>query len=263
MRSSHLCLLLLVAGCSPPPDAPEEFDELCHFIFAHYDDENPEALVAALDNLDVWLHDHPEEPQEGYAIELLEETTVDALPGEHDVTDIRGAAVVTETGNGADLLAHALVVADQTEVFPGMYTTFERTYDGDPECFVDMECGEIEVDNWSVAEMALGIVQSSDSTGQFLWVDTDRGPTLLNRSWMNGPAGFSVDWLTAEEQLYLAVVAPREGGGVWRVQVAWLVAEIFGGEVPEGTALNLVIDGMRDRDEELYVFVDEQYGSGS
>jgi hypothetical protein len=51
MRLTLPLLLLLSLGCRKVPPAPEELDELCGYLFAHFDEEHPDALEQGLLNL--------------------------------------------------------------------------------------------------------------------------------------------------------------------------------------------------------------------
>jgi hypothetical protein len=257
-----LPLTLALLACKPVEKAPVEFDELCAFLYAHALDDDPELLGDGLANLHAWLADHPEEPLEGYAVADLDEDLIASLPGrERAPGDVKGAAVLTESPYAPDALASVLLLEDQLAVFPDTYTVFDRTYDlADPTCFADDPgCELVVTENHMIVSMPLSIVMDTETVGEFRWAPSPFGRALLNRNRFTRPAELSVDWLTVDDQFFLSVTMPREGGGAWRVQMTWVVAELLGGGVPEGTALRMTINGLRNADEELYGYI----GGGS
>ena len=85
----------------------------------------------------------------------------------------------------------------------------------------------------------------------------ESGWALMSRAWQLEPGEVSVGWLQIGEQFYFSAVVPN-GSGAWRLQVVWVVAEIVGADMPESTALNLTVKGLRERDETLYAWMEEQ-----
>ena len=73
MQSS---LLLLLWGCRPPPDAPQNLDDLMSYLFEHTRDERPDAMIAGIENLSLWLESHLEETFDGYRVTNLSSESV-------------------------------------------------------------------------------------------------------------------------------------------------------------------------------------------
>ena len=96
------CLLTLTvlafgSACSPPVEAPTQFDELCSFIYKHADDEDPQALADGVVNLQNWLKSRRDEVREGYMVDNLDPEVVKTLDGQdHDLTDLLGVAFATQ-----------------------------------------------------------------------------------------------------------------------------------------------------------------------
>ncbi len=245
-----------LVGCKRPPEAPTKLDELCAYLFEHLEDDS-EFTEVGVANMAAWFDNHLEETSEGYEVNTLSEDAVDALDKKNrSAKALIGAAVSTESPHSAEDLVHALVRADQTKIFPKTYASFERTFVTKSQCFVKGTCDRVEFDNHAVSTLPLGITYTADSTGQFLWVETEDGPALVSRSWMHTPADISVDWLRIEAQFYLSVTIP-DGKGAIRLQATWVEGEMLAGGMPEASALNMLIDSFRKNDEDLYAWVED------
>lgn len=240
-----LVLPLLLGACKPPPDAPAELDQLVAYLFEHHDDEDPEPLQVGAANLDRWLDARLEETLEGYSVADVSRSALDEIGvGEVDFERLAGAAVGHESAWAPDALGAAITAAPALEMYPDDYTAYERTYHGDVDCFLDGDCVFLEATVRSSASYALGLDVTSTSRVQYRWFETDAGRAFAQRSWLVEPVTVSVEWLDVEEQFFLWVILP-EGEGARSIQATWVVATITGADVPEGLALNLVIDQMQ------------------
>ena len=74
-------LLVGAIGCTPPPDAPADLENLSEYIFAHMGDEDTAELEAGLINLRTWLETgtNLESTQEGYTVNDLKDESVNSL----------------------------------------------------------------------------------------------------------------------------------------------------------------------------------------
>ncbi len=253
-----LTALVLSPACKAPPEAPQELDELCGFIFEHFTDEDPAELAAGLGNLDTWLNANLEETLEGYEVTELSRDSVDALDeNSRDLDGMVGAAVGTEGSFDPAEIAEVLVLVDPVELSPGMYEVYDRTFLTDQNCFVKAKCETLEVFNYMESTYPLGLDVTTETNGQYRWVDMETGTAMLQRTWMDSPAEVSVDWLSVQDQFYLNVVMPSESGSV-RLQATWIVAQVINAEIPDGIALTLVIASMQDVYEDVDAYLEEQ-----
>jgi len=257
MRAT-LPLLLFASACQGIPEAPLTFNELCVFVWDNLGEEDPAALSVALDNLTDWLEGNPaDEPEDGYSIDPLEPEMVEGLGDEeHTTQGVRGGAVVSEGRWPPVMFVEPLILEDQTMVFPELFLSFDREFEGSPECFASANCEWVGMVNDVHAELPLGVETRTLSTGEFRWIDTSRGKALLHRSWKEGEVEINVSWLRIEEQYYMGMVLPREGGGVYCLEAAWMAAEISVGNVPENMALKMAIKGMRNKHELLFDYLE-------
>ncbi len=248
MRAAYLLpsFLLLAAGCRQVPPAPQELDELCGYLFGHFDEEHPDALEQGLANLDTWLLDNLEETFEGYSVTNLSEETVNALDDRSRATDaMLGAAVGTESPYPPYALGVPQLVDNQEELFPDAHELYDREYLSDAECFVDTKCEFAEVDNYIEDDYpVIGDIVISNH-GQYRWVETEKGLAWVQRTWFNQPAEMSVDWFDIQDQYYLNVLLPY-GEGTLTMQSMWVEAYWDNMPISENMAQNLLISQMQN-----------------
>ena len=245
-----------LAACSRPPEAPTELEELCAFLYEHLPDEDPEALSVAVDNLERWLDGELEGLVEGYTVATMSQAALDALEGDHerDATAMVGGAVGTVSDFGVGDIVATIMLEDPLEVYPEQYHQWDRTFRDDPACFVGRDCESILYDNATEAALPLNLRMASENTAQYRWVEASIGATVVSRSWIAAPARDNLGVLRVQDQHYLSVTMPH-GGELVRVQAVWADAEIIGLEVPEATALNMLISSMISQDEAMYAWL--------
>ncbi len=255
MRAALILPIVVVlgAGCHQVPPAPDELDELCGYLFGHFDEEQPDALEEGLANLDAWLLDNLEETLEGYSVTNLSEETVNALDNRGRDTDAMiGAAVGTESPYPPYSLGIPQVTADQEELFPDSHDHYERTYLSETDCFVDIACEFVEVDNHIEDTYPVIGEVIVDNHGQYRWIETEAGLAWVQRTWFNEPADLDVDWFDIDDQYYLNVLLPH-GEGTLTLQSMWVEAYWDSLPVSENTAKLLLISQMQN----VYVQLDE------
>lgn len=251
-------ILLLALGCRPDP-APQELEQLCGYLFAHFDDEDTRELEDGVANLDAWL----EAPgnaidDDGVEVDNLPQDVVDTLDGgrAHTVDGAVGAAVSDGLTHGVDAVAVALVEDDQQEVFEGVYSFYERSFLDDVDCFMSKECDRLAVDNDMVAEYGGVITVETLMRAEYRWVELDGEHVLLQRNWLIGDSVVSVDWASVDEQYFFMAMLPRSDGGL-RLQSIWIKAQLGDDAAPEGAALNVMVNSMKGQSETLQEYLDQ------
>ncbi|MDP2312338.1 MAG: hypothetical protein Q8P41_05490 [Pseudomonadota bacterium] len=254
MRSFLLVLPLLV-GCKPaPPDAPEELNELVGYLYTNVPGEDPAPLEVGAVNLDVWLQERIDETLVGYTVDNLTPESIEALgEGERDLEELAGAAVGHVSVFPTEELVTALVVDDPMNIYPGTYVSFEREFDGDPECFASGECDWLEAEVHASFDYVLMQVQTH-SRVQYRWIDSEVGRVYVERTWLREAAVVTSTFIEVDQQYYLRVVLP-DGEGTRSIQATWVVARLVG-DMPENAALNLLIDSMSKQAVKLDEYVE-------
>ncbi|MFH1465856.1 MAG: hypothetical protein ABIO70_15825 [Pseudomonadota bacterium] len=260
MKPLHLLLLsaLLASGCRPPP-APVELDELCAYLFGHFEDESPREMQAGLANLDTWMQAHLEDTLEGYEVTNLSDAMVDVLDERnHNTADMLGAAVgVLIEGYDPYALGIAMSVEDQLEVIPGAHTDYTRTYLSDEVCWAEVDCEFLRTTNHLEDNYPLLGDVISENWADFRWVELETGLAMVQRSGLRQPSEvMGMDSFALNDEYYLNVMLPHGQGGGLTLQSMWVDATLNDDSVPESLALNLVINQMQAIYGDIVDFLD-------
>lgn len=252
-------LLLAMVACSTPPEAPAELDALIGYLFSHAMDEDPAALQVGATNLDAWMDARLDETLEGYAVNVLDEATLDGLDdSDRSAEGLVGAAVGhVSPYNALDLVATVLVTPP-TERDPETTIAHESDLDiAERDCFLSRECGSLQYTSQATDNFALGLQVTSTNNVQYRWFDTADGETaLIQRTWLAEQPQVNFDWLEVVAQYYVWVSLPFEGG-TRNMYAMWALTRITGNDVPEDLALSLAIDGMAGGGDRLDAWIDE------
>jgi hypothetical protein len=232
--------------------------------------EDEVVLADGVRNMETWLvsnldakkqTEDQETIRDGYTVRDFDLSLLATVRDDVDPAaegSIAGAAVATQSVFDVDAIMTALVYDDQATVFAETTISHERTYLSGRSCFADRSCQLIDTDN--VVDNTFGNVPfdldvQSKSRSQYRWVNygTDAEPTwaLLNRTWLVDDAvtgGTMGGIVELHEQMYLLVVLPWEDGALV-VGNTWVSATIT--DFSEGVALNMMVNGMKDRGETL------------
>ena len=242
------------AGCQRPPDAPETLDDLCSYLYTHHPDEDLAAVTAGLANLDVWLDENWDEMEDGFSVSGLTEETVDAVDGtQRSVEDIFGVAAGTRSDHAVDTTANALLAVDQAVVAPESFGYYERDYITDLDCFLERSCLRLVTDEHFEALLPLGITSDNHAANEYLWAELEQGWALLQRSWLAEAPDVNFAWLQVDEQYYVNALLPAGDGHV-RMQTTWMVNTQE--DVPEGTVMTMVVQGMEANAERVDGYLD-------
>jgi hypothetical protein len=248
---SYSILILTLFACRPP-QAPKTLDDLSSFLYEHVWDDDEDFLEVGLENLELWLQDHMSELGEGYEITNLSQEAVSGLEGDdRDVTGLIGAAVGYEVEFPVEDIVLAMTYDDPVEIYPGVYEYYDRTYIQGEDCFATRECNHLEFDVHSNAFMPLGLELEATFRAQYHWVETELGLASVQRVWTREPPIINKDWLTVDQEYFLAVTMPLPNGRSRRVESMWVIAEMGNIDVPEGMALSITIDSMLKSQEYL------------
>lgn len=247
-----MMLAFALLACKPPPDAPDELDELVGYLFAHVATEDEDYLLAGASNTDTWLEQRLAETLEGYAVDDLSEEVVSALgEGERDLSGLAGAAVGHDSIHGVETLVETMLRTDPLEIYPETYASFERDDGGQLDCFLDGDCDLLDAEVWADQSYALGLQVQTNSRVQYRWIDTPNGRAMVQRTWLRSPADVSFDWLAVDQQYYVWLMVPQPDGTSRSIQATWVVAQFSGDDVPEDLALQLVISSMSGQSQTL------------
>ncbi|MBN2800647.1 MAG: hypothetical protein JXX28_16005 [Deltaproteobacteria bacterium] len=245
-----LILPLLLAACSRPPDAPENLEEISAWIFTHHGDEEPAALSQALDNLGPLLNANVDAVREGFQVVGLPQEAVEALsPDEvHTAAGILGVSTALLSAFPLDDNAYAQLAVDQALIHPDTYLAYARDYQGDADAFLAHQDERLSTFEQVTVSLPLGGELEHRTSNQQRWIDTQWGPALVQRSWLPERGEANYEWLEVDEQYYVNLFLPVEGG-VWHLQTSWMVNDQD--LIPDATLLSQMVDLMYDLAEGL------------
>jgi hypothetical protein len=263
-----MLVLVALAACNRPPEAPEELSDLAGFLFEHFADEDPTPLQDGVANLDAWLGRNIEDTTgDGYEVTNLREEVLESVnPGQdHHMEDLAGASVGYVSQFDVEPLAEALLLDEQEDVFPQSYETHDRTFLDDPGCFMSRDCDFVGTDNVTLATYAGLIKVSTHSQAEYRWIewepdDGEGAPSwaFLQRAWLVDEADVTPEGLVRVfEQLYVGVTLQWDGEDddsaedeAVRLGTTWISAQILG-PFTEGSALGLIVNSMKGEGETL------------
>jgi hypothetical protein len=258
MRPSPPTLLFLLAGCKMPEPAPTELDELVHFFFAQTDEQEHERIVEGAENLVAWYEANAvgEQPVTGGVISDLSQERIDALEElewSPDPSLCAGVFVISQLSCDLDSAAAISLEPEQTEVFEGNYKSYERSWDSDPDCYVDGRCDGVDwtsliEDNFvgGYGEMFYRMVvkmrRSRDEDGQ--------PAALLIRSVMPEIAQEEVGFGGFEQSYHIEAYAPNRAGLV-HLYGMWSYGWAFESDHDDKMWFDQYLAGLEDFEEQL------------
>lgn len=260
-------LLITVCSCGLE-EAPQTLAELGPFLYEHHPDEDLGYMEAGLEQLGGWLDKHWDPEELAYeGIDPLTDKVVDSLDDQdRSAVDLISMAVITESGHLVEEAAWAMLAVDEDEVYPDMFSFYERTALSDVDCFLDQECERVETREKIESEFAFGLHTSSKSFNQYLWVETEYGPAFVQRNWLIEPPETNSSLLECEEQFYMNLFTPRYNAkkekvtGFYRLQTTWLVVDQSA--VPDSTARAATTSNMEDNSTALDLYLDDHCNRG-
>lgn len=238
---------LLLLACSKPPEAPKELDELIGFFFTHAMDEDETYLQVGGENLAAWMDARLDETLDGYAVNTLDQATLDGLDGsERPADDLLGAAVGHESPHSPWALAASVANHYPTERNPDRTVSYTRANETDRDCFLEERCDRYTFDFTSLSSLPLGIEVESTFRQQMRWFTLPDGQSaFVEANWMHEPADINVDWLEVRGQYYAWVSLPHDGGSR-NMYATWADTRFVGDSVPESLGVDLAIGTMQD-----------------
>jgi hypothetical protein len=222
-------------GCKPPPDAPDDLENLSEYIFAHMGDEDTAELEAGIANLKIWLEtdSNLESTLEGYTVNDLKDESVNALDDvERSIRDsLYGAAVAHEYDHSMKDLKQTMFVDDWSAVSSGTYDCSERVYASadQPSCIVDGSCMELSYETDSVSSWAGAVDVISTSLGEVRRIDIDGEEIILQRTWLEGPSetsGLLGDKVELYAQYFVNIMFPSSTGSILRTTATWMDVQV-------------------------------------
>ncbi|MCO4743383.1 MAG: hypothetical protein KC912_01255 [Proteobacteria bacterium] len=226
-----LPLLILLPACKRPPEAPAELDDLSRYLYRSWGAEDEAEREVGFSNLIAFLETiDMEDNLQDRAWELTPVNEDDLWdiewPTEQDPAATLGVAVARQSVYPPLDHATLQIEEDQLPAEPSA-NEYVRTFDVDPTCFLDETCNPLFSVN-QVQRQNLLISVDFTLYKDFRWVETDNGPALFARSyvdqvWEGNSGGSSI-----VQSYSCDIWLPDGNGTTWRYQTLWSESEVGG-----------------------------------
>lgn len=255
VRSIASLVVLVASGCFPPPEAPSELNELVHYIYREWENEDPRVLEAGIENLEAFLTEL--DPGSGlgersFSVTPLarEDLATIERTEERDPADTFGIAVALSSKHTVD--KHALLQTDDDQLpAEPSAAQYKRHFKTDRDCFRKQTCDVLRTENDITRQNALMYVDMK-LFKHFRWVqmEGDR-KAMVARSWTPQPYRSRDNENTAILQSYsLDIVVPTSSGETWRIQIVYSETSGLGGnDLQAYVVTESTEDGLEAADE--------------
>ena len=243
-------------ACKAPPQAPADYEQLLDYIFTHSGDEDDAELVAGLQNLQLWLEEEDTSNLiEGNSISILSSTAVENLEGQHDLEDLKGVSLITESSYNGQILMEALTQYSFAEIMPDVYLTYDREFDVGKNCIVEKECFWASGTVFTIADWGILGEVTAQRNIEFRWVELEDDWAFVQRWWLTEPStGTKLD-LQIDNQYYIGINYASDIGTL-RIHGSWINMTLSTGDASDSAAQQ-VIRGWKNDAENLDLWISE------
>ncbi|MEZ4317607.1 MAG: hypothetical protein R3F61_08880 [Myxococcota bacterium] len=239
-------------------DAPQALEDLAVFGFVHFDDGDAftEATVAGLS---ARIDENAEPLLEGYRVgELSTEDLATAGIDVGEIEAIGGIAVTIPQRSEVDdligIITSDTIAADFTTTLE--YDVLTST---DRDCFLSHACDSYTFEAFRVNDV--GILGTSEQTFTMTvrWVALPDGRVgALARQLVVDPTTLSSGLARIDQNFILDFYEPLPTGGSRRFQANWIAYALLGLDLPDGIALDLAVNALRNRGEEMDTLIESR-----
>jgi hypothetical protein len=242
-------LLLLLAACTPPVEAPEEFGDLTRFLFASFASETDAELAAGVPGLESYLAEVElgEGPRDrAVTLPPLTSEFLEDLTRPPDTDPANQVPVGLASQSEHDLAAAVDLITDPNQVCiaNNSYKYYRRDFSSDPACFRDGSCSSLA----ALAEIRYESFLANiwyDEHQRWRRVELDDGRTaIFQRAHTDRVFASDNEGATWDQRYALNVWLPQadDGSKTWRFLAFWSEANIPA--IGDDAYANLVADGI-------------------
>ncbi len=251
MRTLPLPLLVFTLACRGPEPAPDRFEELLGWMFAHAEDEEPDALQDGASHATAWLDDHFDETLEGYVIDPLTEDQLAAVDASgRDRSGLRGVAVGYPFTADLDQVVVEVVERRENAIIDTADQQEVELIDGDPDCFVAETCERVSYDVDQTTDLGFNITLRTWMRFEYRHLETDAGPALTLRTWTTQTPEITTDLFSVLQVYQMWALLP-EGNGWRSIQGQWVEAQAGDSGLDVDFVMQIWINGLIDSEERL------------
>ena len=274
MRTSLLAPLLITAvlatpACRKLDPVPEDADGAASWLYRNQDLDEPEEVIAAMDQLITALALDPEDqfmegllnPLDAESVEAVGRVPVSSLPEEEQgaVTeeDLAAGTYVMLSEQQGMVVASVIPcsVQDVVDVFKrtdqdviqGGYDAYDRQYTSDEDA---LDSGEMLTWETNYTLSTLGATYDATILGQLRYVDADKTYALA-RAVLPEPGEFTRGGQYFHQDYQLDLFAPTDDGNTTHVFTVWRDMNLAGFHSSNAAYIATVSNAFRDADDNI------------
>lgn len=223
--------LLVLGACKRPPEAPKQLDDLSQYLYAEWDNEDPEVLAVGLANLRLQLEkiemDSGNVNDRSWELSPIAANVAAEVDGpDEDPADTLGVAVARESVWPVSDHARLQAEPDQVIAEPSAKNYARSFPNKEDVCFPDMEC-EVMVTTNVVNRENLVMSVTGDLYKDFRWVELEDGSmAFMSRSWIPEPWIGDSEKSKVWQSYSIDVFLPQGKDKTWRYQTLWSESEV-------------------------------------
>ncbi|MCB9796714.1 MAG: hypothetical protein H6741_28785 [Alphaproteobacteria bacterium] len=252
MRAILPLTALALVACKEPIEAPAELNDLSHFMWAEWDNEDPEVLIAGVNSLEAWAADKDADASNWgdrfYEIDPLPNATVtDEGLTTHGLNseDAIGVGELYASVHAPPKHATLFGLADQSDpIEPSSPDSYTRTITaGDADAFAAGTEETLESHN-QINRRNILFTLDYELDKVWRWVTLEDGrEVIVSRSWSeeSGPVNDDDEQILQAYSLELWI--PNDAGGSLRWLITWQQAEL---SIDDDAMKSLVGGSMND-----------------
>lgn len=252
-----LVAIACLSACPPPrAEAPEDLEGLARYFFAAQVSATDEELDEAIGNLSEVLEGVLDgEPHKVGALQLLDQETLDAAEvSGGDPSEAPGMFLAKRFRCDFDVLADVLTHPDQLALRPGVYQSYERTFDDDRDAWLAEDDGLLR---WHVtyeAKPTATLYRARTQSGirNVPKGEASVGPTLVQRTVLREPAAFegNPDNHVFDQDYQSEVFIDVGGGEILHFYGLWRFMRLGIVSVHDDAFVDFQLNGMIEWDDQ-------------
>ena len=251
-----LGLLGSIMGCRPVEQAPADLDGLLHYYWAGHESGSDAQLAEATLNLHAVVGADLEEIVDGALSDLSAEEVSQVGRSGDEAGLAAGIYMINAFPCTLSELEPVVIYQDQSELYEGIYDSYDRTYTTDRDAFT---AGSSQTLEWEVSYSAsvLGTGYQAVLQGgvrRIPTIDAEQspfGPVLLAWSFLPTPAEFENDEKNLNQDYQIEIYYERTSGELLHAYGLWREADFGAGFSSEDEGVQrLLLNSLADWDAE-------------
>ena len=252
-----LCALATACACAPRVEAPNDLEGLARFFWAQGLEVSDADLDDAVGNTHAVLSDLLTDgaAKVGSLSRLdREDLETVGLADKNDPSGAPGLFLANRFLCDIDILDDVLASLRQTELHPGVYDAYERTYRDDDEGWLAADTGIL---TWDTEYAATPTATQYRATSRSRIRKVPRGaasvgPSLVQQTWLLDPATFdgSPDDHVFDQDYQAELYYQGDDSEVWHLYGLWRFMQLGIVSSYDDAFINFQLDGMIQWDEQ-------------